>query len=88
MNDDAVPHFGKGVKLRRDRDGAAILLVPESALELNGSAAAALELIDGRRTFGQIVAAITELFDVDRAAAREDIGSLFARLSERGFICG
>ncbi|HEY2473464.1 MAG TPA: pyrroloquinoline quinone biosynthesis peptide chaperone PqqD [Candidatus Cybelea sp.] len=88
MKDDAVPRFGKGVRLRRDPNGAAILLVPESALELNESAAAALELIDGERRFNEIVAAITEQFDIDRAAARDDIGSLFARLSERGFICG
>jgi len=42
VKDDAVPRFGKGVKLRRDANGSAMLLVPETALELNGSAAAAL----------------------------------------------
>ena len=86
MKDDAVPRFGKGVKLRRDANGSAMLLVPETALELNESAAAALELIDGERTFNEIVAEITQRFEVSGALAREDVGDLFGRLVERGFI--
>jgi coenzyme PQQ biosynthesis protein PqqD len=86
VKDDAVPRFGKGVKLRRDANGSAMLLVPETALELNASAAAALELVDGERTFNEIVAAITERFEVSGALAREEVGDLFGRLVERGFI--
>ncbi|HEX3370568.1 MAG TPA: pyrroloquinoline quinone biosynthesis peptide chaperone PqqD [Candidatus Cybelea sp.] len=81
-----MPRFGKGVRLRRDANGSAMLLVPETALELNESAAAALELIDGRRTFGEIVTAITERFEVDGALARTDVGDLLGRLAERGFV--
>lgn len=81
-----MPRFGKGVKLRRDPNGSAMLLVPETALELNESAAAALELVDGERTFNEIVAAVTERFEVSSADAREDIGDMFGRLAERGFI--
>jgi pyrroloquinoline quinone biosynthesis protein D len=86
VKDDAVPRFGKGVRLRRDANGSAMLLVPETALELNESAAAAIELVDGQRTFREIVDAITERFEVNSALAREDVGDLFGRLVERGFI--
>ena len=55
MRPDTRPKLGKGVKLRRDRDGGVMLLVPEGALVLNSSAAVALELVDGERTLSQIV---------------------------------
>ena len=48
MNAQSRPRFGKGVKLRHEPDGGAMLLVPEGALVLNRSAAVALELVDGK----------------------------------------
>jgi pyrroloquinoline quinone biosynthesis protein D len=86
VNPDAPLSLGKGVKLRHDRDGGVMLLVPEGALMLNASAAAALELIDGRRTFHNIVAAVVERFDVTTETAREELDELFSRLAERGFV--
>lgn len=87
MNLAATPRFGKGVKLRQDGDGSVMLLVPEGALVLNPSAAAALELVDGRCTLEEIVATIVERFEVAPQQAQDDLGALFARLSERGFLC-
>ena len=86
MNAETRLRFGKGIKLRRDLDGTAMLLVPEGALMLNSPAAAALELIDGERTIEEIVAAVVERFDVAPEQARDDLGALFDRLAERGFI--
>lgn len=86
MNPEVRPKFGKGVKLRQEPDGSAMLLVPEGALVLNPPAAAALDLVDGTRTFGEIVDAIVERFDVEQQQARDDFGSLFDRLEERGFV--
>ena len=63
-----------------------MLLVPEAALVLNPPAVAALELVDGKRTLGEIVAAVAEQFDVVPERAREDIDELFDRLAERGFL--
>ena len=85
MNREAPLGLGKGVKLRHERDGV-MLLVPEGALMLNASAAAALELVDGRRTFDDIVAAVVERFDVAAETARAELDELFARLAERGFL--
>lgn len=86
MNGQAAPRFGKGVKLRREADGSAMLLVPEGALMLNAVAAAALELVDGAHSMTQIVDAVVDRFDVAPESAREDLQALFARLSERGFV--
>src|SRR6516225_5266758 len=82
----ARPKFARGVKLRHEPDGNAMLLVPEGALELNTTAAAALELIDGRRTVDEIVDAIVQRFDVSRHQAHDDLTDLFGRLKERGFV--
>jgi pyrroloquinoline quinone biosynthesis protein D len=86
VNRQAPLTLGKGVKLRHDRDGGVMLLVPEGALMLNASAAAALELVDGQRTFDDIVAAVVERFDVTADTARGGLDELFARLAERGFL--
>lgn len=86
MNAASRLRFGKGVKLRRDPDGSVMLLVPEGALVLNRSAAAALELVNGDRTLPEIVEAVIERFDVAPHEARDDLDDLFDRLTQRGFI--
>lgn len=86
MNPQDRPSFAKGVKLRIEPDGAAMLLVPEGVLMLNAPAAATLDLIDGRRRIVDIVAAIVERFDVDSARAGADVGEIIDRLARRGFI--
>ncbi len=78
--------FGKGVKLHHDRDGSFMLLVPEGALVLNSAAAAALELVDGKRGLDEIVDAVVERFDVPPERARDDLDALFERLAQRGFV--
>jgi pyrroloquinoline quinone biosynthesis protein D len=80
---DARPAFGKGVRLRHEPDGSAMLLVPEGALVLNVSAAAALDLVDGRRTVADIIRCLVQTFEIGEDDARADVGSLFDRLVER-----
>jgi coenzyme PQQ biosynthesis protein PqqD len=60
-----------------------MLLVPEGALVLNPSAAAALELVDGHRTVADIVTCLVRAFEIGEEDARSDVGSLFDRLVER-----
>jgi pyrroloquinoline quinone biosynthesis protein D len=86
MKSDARPRLGKGVKLRHDGDGSVMLLVPEGALVLNDSAAAALELVDGERTLAEITATVVDRFEVSTQQAQEDLAELFGRLEERGFV--
>lgn len=86
MSLEARPRFGKGVKLRQEPDGGAMLLVPEGALVLNASAAAALRLVDGERTFADIVASVVKEFDVTGDLAGDEVAALFGRLEQRGFL--
>jgi coenzyme PQQ biosynthesis protein PqqD len=86
MNDASPLRFGKGVRFRRDAEGNALLLVPEGALQLNGTAGAAVELIDGQRTLDDIVGVMVERFDVTPDEARGGVSEVFARLAQRGFV--
>ena len=86
MNAQTSPRFGKGVRLRREADGSAMLLVPEGALVLNPVATAALELVDGTHSLDQIVDTVVNRFEVTPERAREDVQALFERLMERGFV--
>ncbi|HZY95829.1 MAG TPA: pyrroloquinoline quinone biosynthesis peptide chaperone PqqD [Candidatus Cybelea sp.] len=82
----ARPTLAKGVKLRHDRDGSVILLVPEGALVLNRTAAVALELVNGKRSIEEIAEAVVEQFEVSPRRAKTDLTELFERLKARGFI--
>jgi len=86
VNPGDRPVFGKGVRLRHETDGSAMLLVPEGALTLNGSATAALDLVDGRRTIADIAREIVARFDVAEPTALEQIGALFERLAQRRYV--
>ncbi|MDQ6933123.1 MAG: pyrroloquinoline quinone biosynthesis peptide chaperone PqqD [Candidatus Eremiobacteraeota bacterium] len=86
MNRQSRPALGKGIGLRRESDGTAMLLVPEGALFLNSSAAAAIELVDGKKTVHDIIRALIERFDVNEAQASQEVLHLFARLAERRFV--
>jgi pyrroloquinoline quinone biosynthesis protein D len=69
--------------LRTEDDGSAMLLVPEGAIKLNASAAAALALVDGDRTVDEIVAQLCARFEVADSRARDDVTTLFERLQMR-----
>jgi pyrroloquinoline quinone biosynthesis protein D len=80
------PAFERGVRLRTEDDGSAMLLVPEGAVKLNASAAAALALVNGERTLDEIVAEICARFDVADERARDDVTALFERLRLRRML--
>lgn len=86
MNAQQRPAFEKGVRLRQEPDGSAMLLIPEGALMLNPSATAALALVDGRRTVDDIVTQLVLEFDVPGEQARAEVGALFDRLVERRLV--
>ncbi len=86
MNRQSCLALGKGIGFRREGDGTAMLLVPEGALLLNPPAAAAIELVDGKKSVDDIIIELMERFDVNEAQASEDVLRLFGRLAERRFI--
>jgi pyrroloquinoline quinone biosynthesis protein D len=82
-----APAFERGVRMRREPDGTAMLLIPEGIVRLNESAAAALELVDGRRTITEIAAALGRgSFDVPAERIEDDVQALFDRLRKRHLV--
>jgi pyrroloquinoline quinone biosynthesis protein D len=87
VNSAGVPSFERGVRLRTEPDGSALLLVPEGVVRLNASAAAALRLIDGSRSVDDIVAELRAgSYDAPDQRIDEDVRDLFKRLRERGLV--
>ncbi len=86
MNPTARPAFERGVRLRTEDDGSAMLLIPEGAIKLNASAAATLGLVDGERTLDDIVGVLCSRFDVGDERARTDVVTLLERLHLRRML--
>jgi coenzyme PQQ biosynthesis protein PqqD len=82
---ERIPALADGVRLRRLPD-RSVLLVPEGVVNLNASAAATLELVDGTRSRDDIAAELCSRYDVPAAQVRADVEELFARLSARGWM--
>jgi len=78
--------LARGVRLRVEGDGTVLLLIPEGVVELNESAAATLELLDGARTVEDLVSALGERFEVAESDLRDDLETMLADLAERGFV--
>lgn len=81
-----VYRLSRGVRLRRETDGEAMLLVPEGIVTLNDTAAAALELADGSRDLDAIVAALADRFDAPHSTLAQDVRDLFDAMLSRGFV--
>jgi pyrroloquinoline quinone biosynthesis protein D len=60
-----------------------VLLYPEGAVLLNDTGAAILELVDGRRTVGEIAAILGERYHTDVTA---DVAEYIAVLAEKELI--
>ena len=86
ISDLARPSLAKGVRLQIDSTtGKSVLLYPEGIVELNETAHEILSRCDGR-TFGEIVQALAEGYDADRAAIAADVHETLADLQRRKLI--
>jgi pyrroloquinoline quinone biosynthesis protein D len=81
---DAVPKLWKLARLDYDavRD-RPILLYPEGAVLLNDTGKAILELVDGRRTIGEIATLLGDRYQADVTA---DVLEYLTHLAERELI--
>jgi pyrroloquinoline quinone biosynthesis protein D len=78
--------YAPGVRLRREDERVAFLLVPEGVVELSPTAAAIAELIDGSNTVDAIAAALAEHFDATPDALRADVAEFCDSLRDRGHV--
>jgi coenzyme PQQ biosynthesis protein PqqD len=84
VNWDAVPKLWKLARLDFDPvRGRPVLLYPEGAVLLNDTGKAILELVDGRRTVGEIAGILKERYQADVTA---DVSEYLSHLAERELI--
>jgi len=84
------PRLSPKARLRWDQVEKRYMLVfPEAALLLNGTAPEILKLCDGRHTVEGIVDELTQRFTgVERSVIEEDVAGFLARLRARGLLEG
>ena len=85
MIESECPRFTRGVALREE-DDATLLLVPEGAIFLNGTAAAIANLIDGERTLAEIVELLAVQFAEERDRVSADAQEFIERLRSAGVV--
>ena len=84
---DSKPRLAPHVRRQSDRvTGGAMLLHPEGAVELSGTADAIVKLCDGARTSEEIVAALAAEYEVDPEVLRADVASCLDALVSRGLF--
>jgi len=81
-----VPALARGVRIRTLDDGSSVLLIPEGIVKLNQTAAAALELVDGRRTIASIASVLRSRFASAAGSIDADVLELFARMNQQGWV--
>ena len=84
MKPDAVPALWKFARLDFDSvRNRPVLLYPEGAVLLNETGKAILELVDGRRTVGEIAGILNQRYHADVTA---DVSECLSHLAERELI--
>jgi pyrroloquinoline quinone biosynthesis protein D len=81
-----IPRYARGVRMHTEGDETAYLLVPEGVLDLNPSARAILELVDGSRSTDDIAAVLAQRYDAAHAELLADVRELCTSLRSRGFL--
>lgn len=89
MNPDSKPKLASHARLRNDPiTGTPLLLYPEGALELSGSAAAVLKLCDGVSTVRELSLALADEHDAPADEIEADILPVLSELRDRALIVG
>ncbi len=84
VNPESVPSLWRLARLDFDPvRNRPVLLYPEGAVLLNDTGKAILELVDGRRTVGEIAGILGARYETDVTA---DVSEYLAHLAERELI--
>ena len=82
-----IPRLADHARLGKDRvTGEAVLLAPETAITLNPTGTAILGLCDGRRSLGDIVKNLSEVFEAPEEELAGDVREFLERLADRGYL--
>ena len=84
METSAKPRLPRGVKLRRDDVRQRwTLLAPERIFEIDGTAAAVLQLCDGERDLAAIVAELAARYNAPAAVIEKDVIAMLGDLKAK-----
>jgi pyrroloquinoline quinone biosynthesis protein D len=83
---DGIPSLSAGVRFRRLDDGRGVLLIPEGVVNLNSTASAVVELVDGRRSSADICATLARTYAGSTPAIAADVSELLNRLRVAGWV--
>ena len=86
MRADDVPALARGVRFRRLDTEHAVLLIPEGVVNLNPTAAAVVELLDGKRSAADISAELGGAFAGPVSTIAADVTELLDRLCAAGWV--
>ncbi len=77
LSGSSVPRLPRGVRLHFDSvRNAHVLLAPERAFNVDGNAAAVLELVDGKRTIDEIAGDLATRYNADAAIIAGDVAKM------------
>ena len=84
MDSTTKPRLPRGVKLRRDDVRQRwTLLAPERIFEIDGTAAAVLQLCDGERDLGAIVAELAARYAAPPDVVEKDVVAMLGDLKDK-----
>jgi coenzyme PQQ biosynthesis protein PqqD len=79
-----VPRLALGCRMTQSKDLGPVLLMPESMLRLTGPGPRIVELCDGARTLGDVIATLQlEFSAADPEMIRREVLAFLASLQER-----
>jgi pyrroloquinoline quinone biosynthesis protein D len=79
-----VPRLALGCRMTQSKDLGPVLLMPESMLRLTGPGPRIVELCDGARTLGDVIATLQgEFSGADPEMIRREVLAFLASLQER-----
>ena len=82
-----VPRLARRARLRFDRlEGRLMILYPERGLLLNESGGAIAAMCDGKRSAGEIAAALAQALGAERRVVERDVLKFLGELTARGVL--
>ncbi|MBS0969271.1 pyrroloquinoline quinone biosynthesis peptide chaperone PqqD [Chimaeribacter arupi] len=86
INVQSTPVFRRGYRLQWEKvQDCHVILYPEGMAKLNESATAILQLVDGKQTVAEIIAALDARFP-DAGGVGEDVKEFFISAYEQKWI--
>jgi coenzyme PQQ biosynthesis protein PqqD len=80
----SIPRLTVGCRMSQSKDLGPVLLMPESMLRLTGPGPRIVELCDGARTLGDVIATLqSEFSGADPEMIRREVLAFLASLQER-----